>query len=269
MIPNSLLSANAIPISRSEKLRLTFYNPKAGNSYTIAIRYQIADNNGTISDNFDTFLLGSNANGIARVLTLTDGLLIAVTVTASATGLQAGELYCTVALQYGDIANDSNLLQLVAGYLASNSPLNYPLTESRAINQTEPASLNDTFADPVPGNEISQSFDALYYTRITAFAFTFATDATIADRVPVLKIGNTYGYNLEISINALIVKNETITCYGLFGALPALIPTNVRYFQMPTMPFLRGLTIDTVTAGLQGGDQYSAIDFYSEKYVAT
>ena len=269
MIPNSLLSANAIPISRSEKLRLTFYSPTVGVSNTIAIRYQIADANGTISNNYDTFLLASEANGTDRVLPLTDGLLIAVTVTSTSTGLQAGELYCTMALQYGDVEADSNLLQLLAGYLASNSPLNYPLTESRAINQTEPASITDTFNDPASGNEFQLVFPQLFYTRLTNFSFQLVTDGTIGDRTIKLKISDAHGDVFYANASPNVPDSSTHTFFPTSASIPPSIPSNTHYFYIPSLPFLRGLIIESQTTNIGGGDQYTNFFFRSEKYVAT
>ena len=269
MIPSSLLSANAIPISRSEKLRLIFFNPNEGNSYQINIRYQIADASGKISDNFDTFLLAASANNLERILNLTDGLLIAVTVNAGSNQLQAGEIFCAVALQYGSVSQSSNLLQLVAGYITGNAPLNYPLTESRDTNQTAPATICDTFPDGGAGSEMNLTLPPLFYTRITGIVFTYHASVDVAARTVTIRINNTFGAFIDLNLNATVTDSVNWLCYSFEGTLPTTIPTNTRYLPLPKLPYLRGVNIESITTNIQANDEYRNIRVYSEKYVAT
>lgn len=265
---NAILSANSVPVDAGNRLRVSFWNSNPDNSYTVIIRFQILLPDGTISDNADERTIPAFQQDLPFLFPLTDGQLIFASVFCTATGLQEGELYCTIGVQYGSVSAFAQLLSLIGGYLASGNPLAFPLGNNVPKNTDRPANITQPFSTPTTGSEILAEFSPLFFTRLINFTFQFHADANAANRTIVLNIDDLNGKVLTVTHATPITATEDITFYLWTGTIPATIPANVRFIQLPEMPFAQGVTITSVTENIQAGDEFDNIIGRSKKYVA-
>lgn len=259
MREDALLTANAIPTEAGNRLRLTFWNASTETAFLVACRYQILNKDGSISQNYAQFTIPVSSIALPFLLTLAPGHLLSVTLTTIGTTLQNGELYATIALQYGDVTTESQQLPLSAGYVLNYAPLNYPLSDVAAINSGLPASVDVAIGDPGPGLEIDYTEAASSRSRLTALSFNFVTDATIGVRQVHIVYTNATATWIKAKAASTQNASETRTYQLWIGTTPPTAPTGYIYIPLPSLPPLQTLQIVTQTDNIQGADEFSTV----------
>jgi hypothetical protein len=108
------------------------------------------------------------------------------------------------------------------------------------------------------GNDITFTTFANSLTELIAFQATLDTNATVADRLVTLLIDD--GTRDAILVNPVTVQTaNTVLTYIGNQAQPKDTPAGAAFTQLCLPPMIRApenWTIQTNTAGLQGGDQF-------------
>lgn len=260
-----LYSANAIPITPSNLLRLAFWNARNDTGYTVLIRYQVENKDGSVSNNIETCVVNASANNQQFAIRLPYGNLLAVTASTFGTTLQNGGLYCSIRLQYGEVNDSTQQLPLIAGYVLSGAPLSYPLNQPAAVNSGVPTTRVVQVGDPTAGNEITSTEAATSQSKLLNGRFTLTTDATVATRTVTFIVSDQTGQVYLNNASATQTAGLSVQ-YQLWPTpIPASIGPAVLFIGIQPTPYLQTIKIDTLTTNIQGDDQFSNIIFWLEQ----
>lgn len=264
----SLYSANAIPVDNGNRLRFTLVNATTDNTLTVTARWTVLQKNGKLSENAESFQVAPNAGEQTFAFKLTDGHLIAATLTGAASGLQSGMLYGVIALQYGDVNTTTQILRLMSGYVLNNAPLNYPLGDVSAVNSGLGATNIVSVSPPGAGTELNFSLATDGRSTLYNAIFEFSASADVADRTPVFTFADANNQFWQSTISAKITANQIVTIILTKNPIPATIPADVRYLPMCHHAPMQQLTITTLTANIQAADEYSRIRLWPTLWAA-
>lgn len=262
-----LYSAQAIPVTPANKLRVLLSNANPDASYTVIARWQIQNKDGSISNNAETITASANGQQETFTWSLPYGNLLAVSLFVNSTLLQNGTLYGVIQLQYGTVLNPTNLLPLTAGYIAGNAALNYPLSEPKAVNDGNPSYLTRNIGDPAAGAEIDYQASQTGYTKITGGSFLLICDANVAARLVNVTLTANGAPIWSVDAAATVAANSSTRFIICDTPPPTVVPANFKYIQLPRIQPIFNLRLRTTTANIQVGDQYSEINIANELYV--
>lgn len=263
-----LYSANAIPITPSNRLRLAFWNSDPDNAQTVLVLWRIQNKDGTISNNAEQITVTAGAAGQEAVFPLTYGELLAVTLSTFNTVLQNGELYAVIILQNGSVNDNRQQLPLISGYILANAPLSYPLGRVEAVNSGVPAMMFKTFNDPPTGADLGITVSGTARSAIEVGSFAYVADANVAVRVVQLSLTSNGTPFWKSVIKNPITANQSIDIILSKTPKPTDVPTNTQYLEIPLHSPIFNLGIVTLTAGIQAGDQITNINFGLTRYTA-
>lgn len=262
----SLFTANAIPITPSNLLRLAFWNASNQTGYTVQVRYQIENKDGSISQNLQTIVVGAAAANSQTLIPLAYGNLLAVTMSTFGTTLQNGTLYGIASLQYGSVNDNTQQLPLISGYVLANAPLSYPLGQVRSVNS---GVMNPTVIapnDPGPGNELSYSNSVTAQAILVAGSLLFTTNATVASRIVNIAIGDQNGTVYSSRVTTAQTAGKSFRLCFWTTPLPLTPPAFTDYIPILLTEPLRGLTLNTTTENIQNGDEFTEIRLHFNEY---
>lgn len=264
----TLFTANAIPITPSNKLRLAFWNSGNEAGFTVVCRYQIENKDGTISQNVEQFAINAGALDQQFFINLAYGNLLAVTLATFGTTVQSGQIYATISLQYGSVNDNAQQLPLISGYVLANAPLNYPLGTTQAINSGLPATIEVAVQDPPPGTDFTHQEAPASRSRLVHGSFELVTDANAGNRTVTVKFANTSGIFWMTQSDTVQIASETKRYIYSPLPIPAVKPTDVIYLPIPYFSVTQNLSISSQTANIQAGDAYTSQYILIERYVA-
>lgn len=262
-----LYSANAIPITPSNSLRLAFWNARSDTAYTVQLRYQIQNQDGTISNNVETLIVNAAANNQQFTIKLAYGNLLAVTASTFGTTLENGGLYCSIRLQYGDVDDNTQQLPLIAGYVLSGAPLSYPLNQPTAPNSGLPTTRSVRLVDPAAGAEFTDQQAPTSQSKLISGIFTLTTDATPGNRVVQLTVSDQNG-NVFTNLASNTVPPSSNALIQLWNTpIPAAIGPSILFLGIPKHPYLQTIQVTSLTTGIGAGDTYTGVNLYYEQLV--
>lgn len=265
---DSLFTANAIPITPSNKLRLAFWNGGAESAFTVVCRYQIENKDGTISQNVETFHVPNSGADVQFFINLAYGKLIAVTLATFNTTIQSGQLYATISLQYGNVNDNSQQLPLISGYVLANAPLNYPLGNTVAVNSDNPASVIVAAPDPDHGADLNYSETPTSLSELWHGSFRFTTEPAVATRTVQIQLLSFAGVFWIANATASQVASETKTYILSPLPTPTVSVTDVIYIPIPPVKPTFTLRINTVINNIQLSDQIDQVFFTIGRHVS-
>lgn len=261
---DTLFSANAVPIDQSNKLRVSFWNADDTRPLPVVVRYQIEEPNGNIIDNAENVIVGTGNLNQTILLSLTKGKLLSVSCTSFQTNQEAGILFGAIAIQYGGVNDPINFLALISGYISAFAPLQYPLGDTNAVNQTEHARQTWTGALPGPGGEFNENISSSGRVTLTGGSMTFTTSAVAGNRTPIFTFGASTGPRYIVQPSASIAPSSVVQLIFWRGHIPLSIPTNVRYVPIPFIQGIKALRITSLTTNLDAADEYTDIFLLTE-----
>lgn len=263
-----LYSANAIPITPSNRLRLAFWNSDPDNAQTVLVLWRVQNKDGTISNNAEQIIVTAGAAGQEAIFPLPYGELLAVTLSTFNTVLQNGELYAVIIVQNGSVNDNRQQLPLISGYILANAPLSYPLGRVEAVNSGVPAMMFKTFNDPSTGGDLSITVSTTARSAIELGRFTFVADGQVANRTIQLVLtsnGTTFWKSVvKSTITAGLTQDIILTK----TPKPVDVPADTQYLEIPIHPPIFNLGIATVVTGIQSGDQITNVTFGLTQYTA-
>ena len=194
-----------------------------------------------------------------------EGLLIGLQVYAA--NCRRGECFVSIGLLR---ANTSNGLTLARGYISDSDDVawscGYAKLESTLDGEGARRSVLGT--DPAAGIEISEVVPTNAQWALKTLTFALATDATVANRSPIIVIddGTNILWAKRIANNQ--TASQTITYYGMVSSLVGEVVTLPDIsFALPPIRLSQGFHIRTVTTGLQAGDDYGPPRLYVEEWI--
>lgn len=253
MIDSTTIVA-ALPVTTSDSLRLTFWNPSADVSYNCFLRYLLKLKDGSLMQGSELLAVTAPAAAQEFRMRLTDGELLWCSVDCGASTVQDGALFVAIALQSGDVDQASNLIQLTSGYVATGKPVNYPLSEPSAANDGPGAVIATTIPDPAVGNPVSIVFPATADIEILSAYVEFEADANVANRLIYLTAADAVGTSINTATNAVVTAAETVTVFFNQNPAPIFPPAGTRYGTIPPTPLTAGANGSISAQNIQVGD---------------
>src|SRR3954467_4562200 len=182
----ALLDAPGLYLTGEDHLRLTTFGGVAG--ATVVLEGRLVTIDGRVVPLAETHTPNSNYTSKANTFALAEGVLTNVQLRASSASLLGGGVFAVLEVVRGLTTNAQALATLLQGYVTTNARLAWPGSPIQASTAGAGRLRSITGTDPAANVEISETVPAGVRWRILTLAATFATDATVASRVPALVI---------------------------------------------------------------------------------
>jgi|SRR5882724_6224022 len=213
-----------------------------------------------------------NTRAVARlVFPLTQGYILSISA-AAAVATTRGMTFLRVGIQRGASGPVQPSQMLFADYVTTLATSAYPY--GRVLAPTEgPGWINSLIvANPAAGAEWTQAVPVNTRWRIRSAGWQLNASATVATRVPGIKLSSTQGLMWVSDPNMTVVAGGVANIFAagivpFTGGNPAIITV-----ALPPDLVMTGLpanvdTIGSSTLALQAGDQYSAIVLFVEEWL--
>lgn len=201
---------------------------------------------------------------------LTEGWLLSLAVTASPNDITDGQVYTTVELFRSIYNNNGPSRRLIGGYLSQFGAQSWPEMEPRAPIEGRGFIRSDLQGNPAAGAEFSVTVDQNTRVRLISVTATLTASAAAANRVPSLVLDDgvdILGRFPAGTITALQAPTITWAAVGSqFGAAASgalVVPIPCEFAVL-----LEGFRIRSLTNAIDAGDQYSAVNVWTERWVA-
>lgn len=246
----------ALPVTTSDSLRLTFWNPSSDVSYSCFLRYLLKLKDGSLMQGSELLAVTAPAAAQEFRMRLTDGELLWCSVDCGASTVQDGALFVAIALQSGDVDQASNLIQLTSGYVATGKPVNYPLSEPSAANDGPGAVIATQLTDPAAGTGANFTFPQTADIEILSASIDFQASATAANRLIYLTADDTTGATINTATNAVVTAGQAVTVFFNQNPAPIFPPSGRRYGTLPPTPLGAGAQCSINADNLQIDDAF-------------
>ncbi len=204
-----------------------------------------------------------NSTGVRAVNTvrypLMEGFLLSVSVQGDGTFNEGSFCYCAVGLSRSPFGAAGINTELVAGYVSNNVGLSYP--ESGIAKTTDGAGYyhSATQAAPAAGADIIYTVPVGARQRLVSFTASLTANATAANRLPALVIDDGANIVAQIPSGNTQLASTTATYTWGDGLVLSTAAAGVNATASPGNCLLAaGFRVRTLTAGIQGTDQWTA-----------
>jgi hypothetical protein len=265
--PQNVLPPNAIYLQQDDQLWIEFQS-NGSVINTVAVRGRLLRPDGVIIPIEQDFQLQISRSTIAGPVPLMEGWLLSLIVFPAFLGIRWGQLYVSLSLNRGTLAQFQISQTLCAGYTTLDTPLSWPWSGIRSPLETPGDIVTVVGGVPAAGAEITETVPTFVRWRLISFKFRFVTAIAVANRVPALALDD--GANVYSLSTAGAVQIASIT--EDYSAAPGLMATflsgAVANLGLPMNSFLpAGHRIRTITSAIQAADQYSAIEYAVEQWL--
>lgn len=200
---------------------------------------------------------------------LGEGWLLNVSVVASSGTPLRGDCFASLRVIRGIGGATQDLGLLTAGYVTAPLPLLWP--GFSATYPTEgPGDLRSvTGADPGAGAECSETVPTGARWRLLAWTATLVTDATVANREPVLVVDDGALVLFQAAAGLNHAASTTRAYSAAHGTARAAIAT-AQVVNIPIADLIlpAGARIRTLTSGIVAGDNWGAPQLLVEEWIA-
>lgn len=252
-------------ITRDTHLRISSWNSAAGVTIQVTLR-RLEDDGELVVDLFEHV---PNTDRTRKQTThaLYDARLVSVQAVVTAGTPVRGQTFVRVELiegLTGAIVSSSTLLQ---NYITPNVAASWP--GASLLSPLDGAGFMRvvTGTDPAAGAEISETVPAGVRWRLIGFRVVFVTSAVVANRIVSLTIddGATVGSAALATINQ--AASLTFTYFaGDYGVNLGASQAFVSLLLPGTIPLVAGYRIRSVTANLDGADNFGAPQYLVEEW---
>lgn len=261
------ISPSAFYFTSAENLRVTSYNALAGVQLTIRSRFLMNDGRIAISADPHT-PTSARAAGTSLIVT-SDGWLLGLEVFASTGTPITGQTYVIVEVVRGFEGAITPLCTLIQGYVTASRRLSYP--GSPIVDSLDGAGALRSIQGTTPGAgaEISETVPTGARWMLLAFKALFTASGAAATRTPQWVIDD--GTNTVLTVQSPNNTTAGLTQVDFLYAGPTNQPVNVNVSPVPfpatPLFLLAGYRIRTVTATIQGADQWSAVQYLVREWL--
>jgi hypothetical protein len=263
----SLTDGDAIYVTGEECLRVTSFNGLAG--VILAIEGRVTRVDGVVVPFVETHTPNTNRTALSTLITLPEGFLGNVQVRASTGAPGQGQCFVLVELVRGRLQALQPLGTLIGGYVTDVQRRVWPgaLVGSSIDGRGFLRSFTGT--DPAAGVEISETVPTGARWRLVSMSFTFTTDATVANRFPVITLDDGALVYCSSSVGAAVTATQAARISaGAFGTVNTATVTGFLIPLPPDVILPAGHRIRTATVSFQAGDNYAAPQLLVEEWIA-
>ena len=176
-----------------------------------------------------------------------------------------GDSYARIEL-LGSYLTDNNLVwSLANGYISATSPISWP--NPRQEHSENPPGFQ-VFADgttPAVGNEVSEAVLVTAKVRLVSFQFKLVTSAVAGNRIIRFRLNQGSNIFYETEVQTPIPASTTAFIRGYTYDASATMTAPLYPMMIRNDLWALGdMTFDSVTNGLDAGDQYSAVKYVFE-----
>lgn len=264
--PMSLQSPHSFAIAGEDFLRISVLG---SGTQIVRVTGRVLDEHGEHKP--FAFDLASPASRVAPATLIASigcGWIENVTAVAVSAGTGLAQTYVTVDLVRGSSAAGGVMATLVAGYVSSLVRLSWP--GSPLLSPLQGPGVLRTIAgtDPAAGAEISETVPAGARWLFRALRATLVTDATVANRTPVLNFDD--GANIYASAGPnfnIAASQNAILQYADIGQGFVQASTDIMIPAPANILLAGGHRIRTITGSIQAGDNWSAPVYSIEEWL--
>lgn len=257
----------AVYVTQDDVILVKVWSPGVASAVNVSIRMQTPD--GSVAPAFYTYNLSTvGATPAQQVIEAFEGFLLSATVETP--GAPYGQCYVQLQIVRGRGTGDQTAGQLLcAGYPGAGAAIGFPQTPATSPVAGAGLTAATTVSNPAAGADWTYTVPAGLQQTLISVRAVLTTSATVANRFPVLRITSPTGQILaDVSALAAQTAGTTITYVWMAGA-PANNVNNVQQMALPSgLRLLGGSTIQTITSGIQAGDQWSAITITYTQFIS-
>jgi hypothetical protein len=250
-----------------DNVRVTAYNALA--SVRLVINSRVLTGTSGVEDAGDTLVPATNRTASTVVVRTPEGWLLGGEVFVQSAAPLEGQAYVVVEVIRGESSAAQASQVLAFGYVTAKQPLTWPGPRLQGFLEGGGALRSITGTTPGVGVEVSETVPTGARWELISFMATLVTSATVANRVPSLVLDD--GANVFARPSILVNETASTTwpnnwgqgytaaSTSLGGAVMSPLPVNVR---LPS-----GGRIRTITAALQAGDQWNAVQYLVREWI--
>lgn len=262
-----LVGANSVYLTGEDSLRVSVLNAAAGVRMQVSGR--ILTTRGTIVDYSHDFAPSTDRTIATLTRPIGEGWLLEATVRAIAGSPQIGQSYAIVSIVRGATGNVIDLSTLAAGYVTAVQRLAWPASGVSNSLDGGGALRSITGAVPAAGAEIAETVPTGARWELITFCAQLVTSATVGNRTPQLTIDDGALLFYRFAGAPAQVASTTFRRQWFAGAAGAAVDANNN--QLMALPIgIRlgsGYRLRTVTAGIDGTDQWSLIQYLVREWI--
>lgn len=212
-----------------------------------------------------------NAGVLAtKDIQLTEGFLLGVTIKDLTGSAVRGNVFITAQLMRGSSQSNRTTKLLFADYAVANQPTGYPFGRTTQSIDGRGSVVFSAFGPALAGAEalIGTTAVGQRYSLHMA-SLTFVASATVANRIPEIRLlRNGVSVMWRIPYPGTITAGQTFNITLMSGGPSPVIVGSDAILPLPQPTILLPAdTIQTVTAGIQAGDQYTVVNHSGEAWV--
>lgn len=257
----------AVYVTQDDILLVKIWSPNASSLVNISTRIQVPD--GRIVASFYSFnVAGVGATPVQQVIEQIEGFILSATVETPAAPY--GQCYVQLQIVRGRGTGDQTAGQLLcAGYPGAGFAIGFPQTPAGGPLTGAGQTGSTTGTNPAAGADWTYTVPAGFTQVLVSVRAVLTTSAVVANRVPVLRITIPTGQIVaDIAAIAAQTASTTITYVWMAGA-PANNTNNVQQMSLPQgLRLPAGSVVQTITAGISAGDQWSSISITYTQFIS-
>lgn len=258
MLPFPLTGADALQVSSWNALasvRLTI------RGYTRAIDGRVAPLN-------ETHLANTDRTIRSTVHPLPEGELRALTVFVTGAAPIIGQTFVRLQIIRGLASSGIVLATLAADYVTAVQPLAWPGSPVKRSVEGPGAVRSITGTDQAAGVEVTETVPTGARWRLITARATLTTSATVANREASLVINDGATTLTRLPVGEIETASAAfLYCWGVGLIRGAPSQAGDRLIPIPPAVLLAGYRVETLTANLQGGDDWDTPQLLVEEWL--
>jgi len=264
---SAIYQPSPVYLTGEEELRASSLANASGLGLTISGRILRPD--GTISPIKFTHAPNSTRTIATTIVGLSEGWLLGLTVRATTGAPAFGQTWVLLELLRGGGGATDVVQTLGMGFVTANTPLNWP-GGVNFLPTDGPGHLRSIVGTtPAAGAEISEVVPTGARWEFLAFRALFVTSAAVANRFPSFIVFD--GSSGDYQNGAIVAQAASLSIkYHLAPGAPAPQLDGNNDLVIPAPVGIRlaaGFAINTGTANIQAGDQWSAIRYLVREWM--
>lgn len=207
---------------------------------------------------------------VTKDIPLIEGFLMGVTIIDSTGNNVRGNVFITAQIMRGTSTNNRTVRLLFADYVVGNQPIGYPFSRTTQSIDGRGAIVFQVGGAAGAGNETGFGLTAPgQRLSVHCASLTFVASAAVANRVPEFRlIRNGANIVWRMPYPGNITAGQTINITLMAGGPSPVVVGTTAILPLPVPTILIPAdSIQTVTAGLQAGDQYTITNMSGEAWV--
>lgn len=253
---DSLLSAQAIPVDPSYRLRLKIYAMEA-QATDGWLRWTVIQPDGTIQNSSALIRFSAITGTKVLFFRIGTGRFIGASVTVGDSQPEYGTLYAELSLLTGEPQDFDQTLWLTAGYISLTGFIAWPTTIPQGLGTINPAIVAQLLPNPAIGNNLVFTPSIFPLINVTGLTFTYVCSATVANRIirAYITLQSTRVWS-AIARKALTANEVYTVCLTSLSPLP---DDTTESIYLPLPPDRKGKVyiLETDVDGLEPDDQIS------------